>query len=537
VNKKLGAWIFWTAFAVMLIIWTISVLFDVVNWWDFAIFNPTTVIIDAVGAIILCACFVCLIKKINLSKNIKKKVTIFSLVYLGVVGTTFICLINNSLSLTADTSVLYNVNHNASYLSLFPYMDFFALVIRIIRKIFGENNFLPFMFLNLVSISVIYYFVQKITDLIFKKNEVTITVAILLMLFLPLIFFISLIYGDIMALSCFVAGIFAFLKYINLNRKRYLIAAIFCLVSAVLLKGTFSVFILFLIVFGIIYAVQTRKIKFVILPVSIFILAIIAQNSFAMFYEWRYNLDNNSSQSTPMTSYIAMGLQSGWYGCEQLKTDCGDVDYTTSAKKLNGIPAGSWNWFSGNTDSSLALESINKSISSFLGSPEYFVSFFSKKLAYQWSDPSFFSRSYHHWENDELVGAVNPEWRYTFNSNSSPVIIELTSYDSATRKITDFIEGTWQFLVYTFAAIGFLFLARDKKLRTSPGLLLISTVIILGFGFYLIWEAMPRYALPFLPFMMIIAAYGITCLSEKHPLGKISKCFRMSLSKKLETKR
>lgn len=451
---------------------------------------------------------------IKITDKTKKIILLASIIFAAVLGLIYLCLINGNVEYHVDTrSIMDAIEHPSwagYYLQMFPHQSIIATLLKIIWKMFGTNNNLPFYLINLSMILLIVFCIYKISDRVFRKNEITVISTVLVATFSPLIFDIALIYGDLLGLAFTLLGTLLFIT--NRRDWRYILGAALCLAVAVIFKNSLVIVPLAFIAYGVIAAIISKKTKGLLSCLLIVIPCLIAQPMLKLF-----NLIPTSDCTVPTTAWIAMGLQSGQYA------DSSDLDYVTSVKQIDDLtePPGSYNGYiwgasdhckiSTETIKDQSSESIKKSASSFIGDPAYAVQFFSGKISSIWADPSFYTNTY-----ASPDGTVKTDTWITYNREHAPRGLNSVTLDEAwTRKTIRFFQVAQQLFIYVFAAIGVFILIRNKKQNTDDSTLLLAIIFLGGFAVYLLWEAASRYAIPYYLLLMPFAAYGFVNLAHQ----------------------
>ncbi|MDR0536038.1 MAG: hypothetical protein LBG65_06815 [Puniceicoccales bacterium] len=463
---------------------------------------------------------------------------------------SYIAAINSGCVVAGDTLAMIESasGREHGYLLQMPHQDFYVFLIRFFNRFFGIGNYLPYAFMNLACVGVIVATVAKITDAVFKDNKTTVILLLLMAAFFPFAYTLHSCFNDWPALACFLVALCVFIS--KVDSKKFWCAVICVLFSilAILFKGTFLIYVLFWMLWGFLSFVSNRKISHFAMPVLCFASALFAQEQFIRFYEARYMPDFAKNRADaireqvaseanrneipdrrkfprlPKACWVAMGLQSDRFDPENGRT----VDHVTSPKSLNGKWCGTWNAFvlhgrgelSEEALKARARESVGKSFLGFARDPLYAAHFSIRKIAVLWvtpplSDMALIKGRLCFWAYDFAwdVGNANAAGRFFFDKDGLG--------HSGIRNV---YEG-WKFLVFLFSAVGFFLLFRDRKSIPNPFVPLLATIPLCGFFFYLFWEVLPRYAIPMLLPLAIVAAYGIARCSEADPRKAISRIF------------
>ncbi|MDR0536074.1 MAG: hypothetical protein LBG65_07000 [Puniceicoccales bacterium] len=168
-----------------------------------------------------------------------------------------------------------------------------------------------------------------------------------------------------------------------------------------------------------------------------------------------------------------------------------------------------------------AWESIGKSFLGFSKDPLYAAHFFIRKIAVVWSS-SLLNGMCQPKDGIPLFCAYDSAWDPSKTKVAGRFFFDKDGLGHS--GIRNVYEG-WKFIVFLFSAVGFFLLFRDRKSIPNPFVPLLAIIPLCGFFFYLFWEALPRYAIPMLLPLAIVAAYGIARCSEADPRKAISRIF------------
>ncbi len=123
--------------------------------------------------------------------------------------------------------------------------------------------------------------------------------------------------------------------------------------------------------------------------------------------------------------------------------------------------------------------------------------FFWDKLTYEWSDPWFSS-------------LIMTTYKWDKDIEASSQFFQKLMSDACIRGVENLLSG-YTALIYGLALLGMAYCAfkRKDKEKGSSGLMVLLPVYFLGgVLFYLIWEAKPRYVLPYFVCLIPYAVYG-----------------------------
>nr|MCR4688419.1 hypothetical protein [Saccharofermentans sp.] len=149
--------------------------------------------------------------------------------------------------------------------------------------------------------------------------------------------------------------------------------------------------------------------------------------------------------------------------------------------------------YDGEAETEIAKEFLKERFGEFAGDPAYAVSFYTKKMAANWADPTF----------NYILTISERLW----GSDTVPEYFWLLTRPSAVRVIS---QITKIFVIMIFLGLAsFAATFRKKEYSYEAGLILMT--FIGGFLFHLLWEAGATYALPY---FMVVTPLGIMGLKD-----------------------
>lgn len=395
-----------------------------------------------------------------------------------------------------------------------PNQQIVVIIMMIFKKIFGPENFLPMMFLNLFSVILIANLIIKLTDRLFANRKITFVTAIV-MATLPVFYlYLPMIFLDIPSIAVMVGGIYYLVKYVDLGGRKRLIFGSTLIIASVALKYSFIVVafaICFCLLLTAIYSHKSnrrsQKKSLIIAALSIPLLSFFVQFAIGTLYENMY-LKNYPVRYSALSStgWVAMGLQSGEYNVD-------NPNESTSAKQIRPehmLMPGSFNWYTTwTTGVEMDKRTINDSLRSLTSNPGYLFNFFLYKTAYLWANPLF---------ADRVGKQGHLSYQIDRNERTLPVLLEkFISKESFLNRIYFLVYDAMQTVVYVFFAVFMVIEIRKRRydVRKRLQLALPLTVILTGFLFYMIWEVQPRYAVIYYILAIPMASAGFVFFIER----------------------
>ena len=398
-----------------------------------------------------------------------------------------------------------------SYVEHFPFQTPLIFYIALLQHVAGGNFIILFQILNCIACAVSMYFIVKITDNFFKNSLATSIAAILVMLFLPIIFYCTFIYGNILSLP-FVLACWYFQKRAMDTKKiwRFGLLSAFLGVIACLFKSTMSFAVIASAVVWIVWAISQKKIKPVF--VALISLVLIKISIFPFYLAVGANTELNLAQNgLPSIAWITMGIGGG----KEYNADISENDTIRYEMQQPGYFDG-FVWalksedYSKEAASELSYEYLDKRIQHFQADPGLFFQFFGRKLAIEWTEPTFESILANNWCSH---ASANNYSMCTRNHTFFTKAIFNGPLDRVVIGCLDCLQT-----VILLGLVVCLF-AQRKVLNIAQ---LAPLICILGMAFvYIFWENKTQYILPAYLFMIPYSGLGINIILQRLSQSRI----------------
>lgn len=348
----------------------------------------------------------------------------------------------------------------------------------VITVLFGGNNYLVFEVFNALAVAVVFYELNEIGGLLGLGRVSRLCILISGIAFFPVMLYVTMIYGNLLGLAF---ALLATRKEMEFFEEEDLRQAICCAVAMALsmfFKSTCLIYLAAILIAAVVYPIATRNPRAFMLPVIILIAHMVQSRFAEMAVESITGYKMVEPAST--IAWIAMGLQEsdlapGWWNAYVFDS------YSQGGSTTAGQAA-------------LAAESIRQSIAKFSADPDYAASFFVRKIASTWSNPSF--QCFGTYRTGSYIH--HPRWlqlMFTFNGQRA----ENGYLDAFTT------------LVY-FGALVRVVLNRGKKMR--HGELTIYMMLVGAFIYLLLSETKARYALLFFVALIPVGFAGLIDLAN-----------------------
>lgn len=374
------------------------------------------------------------------------------------------------------------------YLYIYPQQYGLTLYFCAIVSLFNESAYLIIQLINIFLLCIAYYSIYKIIQLLYNNEKISKCVFLALIAFAPISMYITFVYGNIIGLTFSCLSILFQIKYLQSEKKRYIlpIAVFACL--AVMLKSNYLINLVGILVVFIVEMIFRKKIKYIIPIISIIVCYI--GMTHGVNYIMKSITGMERSEGTPMTTWVAMGMQEGpmapgWYNEFNLNT------YVKSG-------------YDSDKASVKAQDSIQKSIEEFKNKPEYAREFFNKKILSQWNNPTFECIWIHLYRKTE--------------QSYSPMVESVLIKDGKLGKLITGYADTMQSLIL-FGTCTYIILD-FKKIKMKE--LIFAIIFIGGFLFHIVWEAKCQYAITYFVLLIPYSVLGYYKIG-----GKINKILKL----------
>ena len=375
-----------------------------------------------------------------------------------------------------------DISDVAGYLSMNPHQLGLSTFEQIVLKIFNEP--IVFVVLNFIFLITSIYLVSRINDNLGITKMTNKYFILLANLFLPIYLHVFFIYGHLPSIFFFTLGLF----FLTQNSKNYLqiILGSFLISIAYLLRSNTIIFIIALLIFLVLQAIKEKKIKNIMLVITIITTIILSSNLMRIHYESL--IKQKLHPGTPMISYVAMGLR----------------DLDPSDDHVGG-------WWDGFNSTLLVENNYNQKKAQYISKREldkaikkhqtdsrFSNLFFRRKIISTWLEPTFQSV----WSGPIEVD----DFKQTFGPLKS-------LYGEG--ELSDILNGYMSaFLILTYTLVFLaivLLLFLDKEFLNY---LFYQLTFIGGFIFHIIWETKSQYVFLYIFLVLPILSFSLDKFSK-----------------------
>lgn len=344
--------------------------------------------------------------------------------------------------------------------------------LRILYKIFGEQNFRAYQIFSALMIFVLVYSGYRITREVTQKNrKAGVYYLVLALTCAPMYCYVPFVYGEIASTALVLFAVWMMLS--ACREFRWYKAAAFALALgiAVQLRQNVLIVVVATAIVLVVKCVFSFDKHLLVMLAAVLVGVMIFQIAINVFYASKIPED---SESMPSILWVAMGTSD-------------DADFAGWHNGLNENL-----FFDMDCDPAASSEAAKEYIAEFIETcskdPDYAADFFWRKLSAQWSAPMYQGFAM----NNRIEGEQDR--------------IAHSAYFGRLGKLLAAEMNIYQIVVY--GGILFLLFATWKQWRGIENYVLLIAVFG-GFLFSAIWEAKPRYVFPYLLMMLPYAAAGV----------------------------
>lgn len=183
---------------------------------------------------------------------------------------------------------LSDLNESAmDYLYTYPHQAGQALLVEIVYRIFGYENFFAFRMVNTLGVLVFVVSGFAITGELFRKDRAQVNFLLLAAGCVPLFVYTNVIYGEVLAIAAVSFGLWMFLRWLREEKLRDLILMILALVFAVYMKNNALIAAVAIILTALIKAVAEHRKKLAVWMIPFLAALLLSQPAMTKFYEHR----------------------------------------------------------------------------------------------------------------------------------------------------------------------------------------------------------------------------------------------------------
>lgn len=399
-------------------------------------------------------------------------------------------ILNNDIELK-ELDDSFNVYHSAlsicngdysplsykTYISNYP-NNIGILTYEIISiKLFGEiGSLYSIRIINLLFVLIGYFYLYKITDILFNNNIVNSVLVFLFFCSMQFVFMAFFIYGNCLSYSSAIVSVYYLLKYFKTNKVSCVLISVITIVLSVVIKMNSLIVMIAEIIYLILNLLENRKCINIVFIILVLLGSFVGTTGLQKFWGNKVGIDYDSTK-LPTICWIAYGFNydeqnPGRYTneFEQFHYENGFVPEYTSIE---------------------AKRFINNSINSFNNNPMLGVRFYGEKFLCSWANPQY---------------EVFDQYDSLDKSAFSLSVIKGTG-----NQMLNSVWDSTQIII----SIGLLVYLFKKRKAIELVELLPALIVVGGFLFHSFWEVKAIYLYQYFMFLLPYASYGITLLCSK----------------------
>ena len=346
------------------------------------------------------------------------------------------------------------------------------------------NNYQPnivIQLLNVICVPIIFYSGYRVLKEMSGNTHAFLYYGLLALCCWPLFFYTPYVYGEIISVTAGMIFIWAAIMYLKGGKIGAWIALLVCSVLGNMARGNFPVLMIAFAILAFFYSVRRKNIKPCLCALSLFVAILLTNESNIAYYETISGIEIN--QGVPVEGWIAMGLNEDRELGNGLHNGYNLMEYAESGYNSEIAKVQFRNLIKDRF--TMFINGVGTS------APE----FYKGKLLVQWNDPTLNCFM----ENRNFI----PE--------PLPVIKEIVLQDGKYAAVAREIMNQYQLFLY----VGVLFYAFSLLRKKMPFYhMIIPITLVGGFLFTMLWEAMSRYVLPYIIYMLPVAAIGWSCAAN-----------------------
>ena len=393
---------------------------------------------------------------------------------------------DNSIPYTADSKELcdnalemingdYSGASYKSYLNMYPHQVGLQTYLLVLAKIFNDNFITVARLINLVITIFGYYYLYKITDMIFNNKKIN-TIVITLNFICSQFIIISLdVYGNSILCALGIISIFYFIKFLKNHKAINLLCSSSFLAFSILIKPNNVIMLTAMLIYLIIYIFNNKKIKFITLFIIPLIASLLVFNSLKGFYEYKGETQYNKSM--PPISWIAFGLN---YNPSTPGMHFPDINKFYIDSDLNI-----------ELTKEMSYRYIGYTLTAFKNNPILIPKFLVEKLSASYAIPD--------------MGILG----HFIYQESNPIYENIIKYE-----MKEVLMTVWD-ATYIVMGLGVLIFSFSYKKNNDLVYYFIATIVFGGFLYHLISEIHAKYLLQYVLLIVPYASYGIFRLNER----------------------
>lgn len=384
----------------------------------------------------------------------------------------------------------FSAFEEGGYLFRYPFQSGIVLFYYLLSFLTGAENYVGLQLFNAAALAVIDFFLAKLSARFWKEERAfEIVACVSVMLFLPMLYYTTYLYGILPGMAFALAALYQLVRYLETRRYPYMLGMALCIGVAIVLKSNCLIYLVAIVCF-LLYDVMDgllrgRWKKQSLLSVLCILLCVGGYVGCDAAYQKAveklsgYELTDGAA----MISWVVMGLQ--------------DSAAATGPGEYNGYIIDVFQQYHYDTDqiTEVSLRDIKTILQRMADNPlDEGVTFFAKKMAFQWNDPTFAAMERTEGRRSAIV---------------LPAFAKSMIDGEARVSLTIYLN-----YLQTLVWIGVLLYLYLRKKSENLYELMGVVVFLGGYFFHFFWESGASYTLPYFLLLFPYAARGFLDLVE-----------------------
>lgn len=369
------------------------------------------------------------------------------------------------------------------YFSWYPYQAGPMMWFLLIFFIFGSYNVLAFQIVNAFFISGIATLLMCMAKQCGLQKRGLCLLAVMLVTCLPLLMFSAFVYTNVVGVFFGMLSMYLASRALSMSSTHKTIAMLASAYGAgsltVLIKTTYIIFLIAITIVCVLHFISHANRWSVLFGIPMLVAANEVSKLPIIILE--YWTGQKFGSGMPMTAWLVIGLREdsptgpGWWtnvALQEYRHSAGDYGLQSLHFK----------------------ENLLSLFDAFVANPNEAVSFFSRKIASEWAEPTFQTALYSSQGDHVVTGGLEQFF--------------LTG--SGYKMMVGF-DNVMQSMVYGLAlvaVIALLLRSMRHRVECAPISQMLTITFIGGFLCYVFWEAKSIYALPFYLLLLPLSATG-----------------------------
>lgn len=373
----------------------------------------------------------------------------------------------------------YESFYPGGYIAMYPNQTGLLLLELFLTKVFGGMNFVVFQALNGEAYIAILLLLPALAGKLGAQPFERLLTLLSGLLMLPLLFYTSFQYGNLIGLALAMGAMYFELNYMEQHRVRDLVLTVLLVVCASAVKNNYLIFLVAIVLHALAEALRKKQVRNALL--AVLVIVVYALQSYGTTAALEHKTGGDLSNGVSTMAFVAMGLQVNPVKCDGWYNEYNKESYIESG-------------YNAEKQGELAKSSVKDSID-YLKSPSNGLRFFLRKNASQWADPLFQSL----WTS-----------QVRSTQNERPGWLNRVLSSKGSTAIGQFLD-VLQFWAYAGAVLLLVFGRKHEKFFES---LLLQITVLGGFVFHCVWEAKGQYTFSYFVLLLPLAVLGYSAFLD-----------------------